>query len=513
MFDKKNLTPINNIEIGLDEHAFDGMQRQGMTLYQALFELIDNALAATKQNTQSRIALALAPDESPEYFWLGCFDWNGGMDKEALRHGMQIGCKPSGQNWLNDHGFGMKNAILAMALNDTFMIYTRKDTNNYLLLTNPLSLNMPLYSVPDLDLPAGMNTKWENPSTAILCRVPMSFTATLQRDGQQPLSDLAEIRNWIVEHVGVTYRGYLENDPTTAEPYAKIAVTIGNNENFITPIEVPLMMTQTEHIEVELGGTVMTLQYKHGQLDESLRDTLVLGKPTQFNYLGNQTTQGIDIRIGKRVISLAQLPKIWKKRGGKPEPRHNHYNYFLGELLIPELPGDVLSTLWNKSDLYYEDFNWKAIFSALQKFPPEKHDRALREEEVKKHWAEMLEAACPGDRISREVNIWCTGTRIDVLHESDTKCVVYEVKVRKAAPLNLYQLRMYWDGLVMNGVQPTDGVLIAANYSGNLQKMVDALNLMPPPCFPDGSASKPYNFSLSTLKKKHLDELSFDDHP
>lgn len=355
--------------------------------------------------------------------------------------------------------------------------------------------------------------KWENPSTAILCRVPMSFTATLQRDGQAPLSDLAEIRNWIMEHIGVTYRGYLENNPATAEPYAKIAVTIGNNENFVPPIEVPLTLTQTEHIEVELGGTVMTLQYKHGLLDESLRDTLVLGHPTQFNYLGNQSTQGIDIRIGKRVISLAQLPKIWKKRGGKPDPPHNHYNYFLGELLIPELPGEVLSTLWNKTDLYYEDPNWKTIFAALQKFPQEKHDRALREEKVKKRWAETLESTCPGDRISREVNIWCTGTRIDVLHESDTKCVVYEVKVRKAAPLNLYQLRMYWDGLVMNGVQPTDGILIAASYSGNLQKMVDALNLMPPPCFPDGSTSKPYNFSLSTLKKKHLDEFSLDDHP
>lgn len=52
---------------------------------------------------------------------------------------------------------------------------------------------------------------------------------SLQRQGNRKLSDLANLRMWLVEHLGVAYRGYLELDPETLEPSAKIAVTIGQN--------------------------------------------------------------------------------------------------------------------------------------------------------------------------------------------------------------------------------------------------------------------------------------------
>ena len=513
MFNKENATPIDTVEVRMESHTFDGLQKQGMTFPQALFELVDNALAAAKPNEKAHIAIAMAPDVSKESFWLAIADQSGGMDLPELNHSLQIGGEPYGTNRLHEHGFGLKNAIAAMVGNGYFELYTRKSPGDYLTVTSPYSCEMPVYASPTLQLPEGLNLKWDNPSTVILLKVPMRFTASLQRNGRLAMSDLATIRSWIVEHLGVTYRGYLEIDPKTLEPSAKIVVTIGQNEVFVPPMPIPMMMTKTETFEVELNGTVVPLQYVHGLLDENARNHLVLDKKTKFYYRGNQPTQGIDIRLGKRVIASAQLSEIWHKPDGQPEPRHNHYNAFVGELRIPELPRGVLSTLWNKTNINYADEDWETVFDAIQEYPPEKHEQNLCEEAVKKHWAEMLEATCPGDRISREVSVWCAGARIDVLHESSTKCVVYEVKVRKAEPNDVYQLRMYWDGLVVSGVQPTEGVLIATACSAKLQKMVDVINKMPPPFLPDGSPSAPYNISLATLKDKRLDWDPLNNQP
>ena len=198
------------------------------------------------------------------------------------------------------------------------------------------------------------------------------------------------------------------------------------------------------------------------------------------------------------------MSQIWFNKDGNALNRHNDYNDFVGELMIPELPRGVLSTLNNKTDINRADENWSTIFNAMQQFPPPKKALSLEESAVKKRWTDTLSAACPGDIISRETAVWCTGTHIDVLVENKNKLVVYEVKVRKAAPLDLYQLLMYWDGLVMEGQQPTEGILLANSFSPNMESMLKKMNGMPAPYLPDGTPSAPYNLKLATLEEKHL---------
>lgn len=117
---------------------------------------------------------------------------------------------------------------------------------------------------------------------------------------------------------------------------------------------------------------------------------------------------------------------------------------------------------------------------------------------------DMLKAVSPSDKVTDEVNVWQTGTRIDVTDEGFGKYVIYELKVAKAEPLNLYQLKMYWDGLVLAGVQPTEGVLLAQSYTPALKDMADKMNAMPAPNLPDGHPSAPYNFKLATHQQKCL---------
>ena len=61
-----------------------------------------------------------------------------------------------------------------------------------------------------------------------------------------------------------------------------------------------------------------------------------------------------------------------------------------------------------------------------------------------------------------------------------------------------------WDGLILDGVQPTQGVLLAAEFSEHLDAMLPLLNAQPTPPFPDGTPSAPYNFSLATHEEKQL---------
>jgi hypothetical protein len=53
------------------------------------------------------------------------------------------------------------------------------------------------------------------------------------------------------------------------------------------------------------------------------------------------------------------------------------------------------------------------------------------------------------------------GVKIDLLHKLHSKEEhVYEIKARELSPQDVYQLVMYWDGRVKDGIPPTLGRLV-----------------------------------------------------
>jgi len=80
------------------------------------------------------------------------------------------------------------------------------------------------------------------------------------------------------------------------------------------------------------------------------------------------------------------------------------------------------------------------------------------------------------------------------------KIIIYELKVVSGAPLHLYQIKMYWDGLVLDKKEtPSEGVLLVEEFSSNLEEMANLMNKLPVP-----EGSKPYNFRIERLKDKGL---------
>lgn len=485
------------------EGIFIGLSKQNLLFHQCINELCDNALAATNKDSKAIIDIIFSTSPDPEYVNLYVCDNGCGMDLDDLKQALQLGGTPTSDSRLNEHGFGLKNSLATLSGgNGWWKIWSKKSGGKVVSVDGPFKSTMQIND-DDIDgfpddtfIPADC-------STLIQARVKISFVRTVQGRGA-PTSDLSNLRSWLIEHLGVSYRGFLLLNPQTQETSARITVSIGTDRLAVPPIEVPLGNASVKYYDVELAGVCYKLEYRYGTLDEVKRDTLIHNNKAKYYYQNNIATQGIDIRLGNRVIATRQFETIWKTEDGKSQlTRHNNYNDFVGELQIPDLPRGVLTTVNNKTDFNLDDAEWIKIFELLNETRPPKQVREKTESAIKEKWISMLKATNPSDEISDEYSVWPTATRIDVFRrkaDPDGSIIIYELKVGTGTPQQLYQLKMYWDGLLISNKQPKEAVLLVEDYNTALEAMANQMNTLPAPLI-DGKESLPYNFKLV----KHMD--------
>lgn len=487
----------HEVQLLADEGIFAGLAKQNMLVHQCIAELVDNAIAATRPKSKFQIELLISPvPDDPSRVDLFIADNCTGMGVEHLKGALQLGRSATTANRLNEHGFGLKNALATLSGgNKSWKIWSRAfGTDTVASVEGPFRSKM---SVKDDDAFPQNDYLPEDISTLVWVSVPLSFLQSVQGRGA-PAHDLMTIRRWLIEHIGVLYRGFLEQNPDTAETDGVIAVSIANDRVVVPPVQVPLGNKTTSYIDLELGGKVHRITYNYGTLDEVRRDKLVRGEKARYYYQGNQPTQGIDIRLGKRTIATRQFETVWRSEDGLNQlTRHNGFNDFVGEVLIPELPRGVLTTTNNKSDFNLADTEWNKVFAKLNSIRPQKEARQKTETELRKKWMAMLRGTNPKDELTDEHHVWAPGVRIDVLRKSqDGSLIIYEIKAGAGAPIHLYQLKMYWDGLVIEKKQPKEGVLLVEEFSSTLEDMANEMNKLVPP-----KGSKPYNFRI----QKHAD--------
>ena len=498
------------VELLANEGVFVGLAKQNLLFHQCLCELIDNAIAAVEKDAyrgsykkfQVDVIFIRPHEKDYEFIDLYIVDNCKGMGLETLKDALQLGKPPTTDNRLNEHGFGLKNALATLSGgNNWWKLWTKSPSENKIYsVEGPFRPEMLIQDDDTFPEEPFIPT---DSSTIIKVCVRLSFIQTVQGRGA-PSKDLSRLRDWLIEHLGVLYRGYLEQDKDTYDSSGVIRVSIDNNTVSVPPVPVPIGNMTTEYIHVELGGQTYKLQYQFGTLDEVRRDELVKREKAKYYYQKNMPTQGIDIRLGKRVIATHQFETIWKTESGGEVTRLSrdpHYNDFVGELLIPDLPRGVLTTVNNKTDFNLDDPGWQRIFDELNKHRPTKEIRNRSESVLKDRWRKRIISTNPEDEVSKEINVWGTGTRIDIYRKTaDGKIIIYELKVGSAHPLHLYQLKMYWDGLVLNGEQPREAVLLVEDFNTALESMANKMNevLIPP------AGSNPYNFKVEKLKDKEL---------
>lgn len=488
------------IQLTANEGMFRGLANFNLQFHQCICELIDNSIAAKKDGIPFNIHVIFEKNEK-DTVWVYVVDNSKGMTKDDLKDAIQIGNPPKSKNRLNEHGYGLKNALATLTHGEgDWKVWTKDpETGNISSIRSPYA--NPLILENNDQFPQ-LPYEIFDISTVIKSEVKIQYIQDVQ-EGGRPTTDLIKLRLWLMEHLGVIYRAYLMPDMTanTWMPEGQITISIGSNQLIVEPILIPLGAIHPKKFEVELGGITYDLLYTWGTIDEEQRKSKKIDKdnPLKAYYQQNQQTSGIDIRIGKRVIATKVLYHIWKRAP------HNDLNDFSGELVIPDtIPRNVLKTVTNKTDFKQDDPGWNTIFEKMrEKFPLKSNPRSFTEEQYKQKLEALIKTfvTSPKDIVTREKTVFPMGVKIDVYWKAfkTDEIRIYEVKTGTGTALDLYQLKMYWDGLVEKGEHPMEAFLVCLDYKTPLVEMVGYLNTLKPK---DGFNS--YNFGLKTLTEMQL---------
>lgn len=243
-----------------------------------------------------------------------------------------------------------------------------------------------------------------------------------------------------------------------------------NNIHAITPYWNGYYKPSAGYANVDLGGGVVRIEYIFGEVKES--------EHIKY-YKRNQSTNACEIRINGRVIKQNEFKNIWGIEN------HPHYNHFLCIInLISDDISRLPKTKTNKSgillgDVIYENLcKWiRTIFP----IPPRSLSCAVNEKELvdKLKWLKETHLTTNLATVEREFsvysNIGCP-VKVDLYVFDSYKVWLYEAKKDTAEAINVYQLRMYWDGAVSDGIKPDVGVLIASKFPEGVKKLVNELN-------------------------------------
>ncbi len=352
------------VDLITNEGTFRGLAKQNILFHQCIGELVDNAIASVEEGKKFKIDIIFSEREGKDIVDLVITDNGRGMTAEVLQKALQLGESATKDNRLNEHGFGLKNALATLSGgNGTWQLWTRTaGADKFCSVKGPFRPQMEIRD--DADAPE-FDLLPSDYSTVVKVPVKLAFVQTLQGRGAKG-TNLDVLRGWLIEHLGVLYRGFLELDDKTGDNRGVITVHVGKNKKNVPAIPVPFAKFQKERFVVLLDGVEYPFEYRFGSIDPVKKDELVGGEKAKFYYQGNIPTQGIDIRLGKRTIATRQFETIWRDKSGSQLSRHNGYNDFVGELIIPQVPRGLLTTVNNKTDFNLDDPNWEKIFEELR---------------------------------------------------------------------------------------------------------------------------------------------------
>jgi hypothetical protein len=228
------------------------------------------------------------------------------------------------------------------------------------------------------------------------------------------------------------------------------------------PIDVHLAEASSESLEGEVG-----------LIEKNSRDT----KRRKYYYRVAPDSQGVDFRIGKRVVATRLISEIWEL------DRHPTLNGIAGEIRMAADNRDVIPpTLNNKTSIDYDSKIWQSIAEKIQDALPKSdlpHGGGKSEDDLRNELFDHIDALKhPGDLVSKEYDCG-HGVFVDVLWDrsgTGGPVDVFEAKKGKGSPLDVYQLVMYWDCLVSVGIQPTVGHLVCESESNNVVHFMEIMN-------------------------------------
>lgn len=474
------------VQLVLDDARYwQGLGRQNIDFHQTLGELIDNAISASGEDPEGdlnpfRIEVIIKQDGMNIEVMVA--DDGCGISLENLENKI-LG--PGGQGdylgILNEHGFGLKNAlcVLTDANRLGFEIQTRdefaKDNGMIYLIVGPFRRNLNI----TLDDERNWNRDIEHCKDETGTRVRVKSTFEYLKTLYRRANTLDTLMERLGEHLGVMYRGFLEQSNN------KIWLRwmdVGGEwcEERIVPINVPYIKSEKMNIPITIGGITSNVKYEFGEIDDSISkdENKEWPYPLKIYYQHNLPSSGIDIRVRNRVVLTQQLNSLWSDIHRRPD-----YNWLGGELILD----DKFRTVNNKTALDANNPFWQRLREKLSDkdpdtqipiYKPKPNQKELGEASLREKIAKNIEISNPGSRVTQNHSVWSgAGVRADIYVEDGDDVHVYELKTGTAQPIDVYQLLMYWDGVVKDeGQSPNLGRLVAKDAHDSVGTIIIDIN-------------------------------------
>jgi len=399
-----------------------------------------------------------------------------------------LGNQSAGETPLNEHGFGLKHALAsANPMNDAWSISTRTEED---LQSNRYKMISAAYDIvgyegmycEGIDWPGHYN----GTGTIVSFKCSREMYRTLGRGIRGGVSAFNTLADILCEDIGFVYSGVISDGVAS--------ITLLVNEADGSPITRAVGAVEPDWAdwlgpgkgseEVDLGGGKVNIAYAFGRINKKPDRVPFNNSTTRKYYMRNMSSSGVEIRINGRVLCSNLFKEIWGIE------KHNSYNYLLVTIDLKADDGSALpKTRTSKNGLREGDPKLEALYSWIRSnmHEPQKdvslsdHETDLFEELKKR----MLKYnPDPNKVIETEMHVFTsTGNtkdrvRIDLYEKTQYGVTIYEGKRDSTTSKDVYQLRMYWDGLVFDGITPTRGVLVAMQHPDSVKGLVQIVNTM-----------------------------------
>lgn len=478
------------------------------SLGQIINEFLDNSISDFIAHPSAAQNIAITLDELDHEGDVRITIEDTGSGITDLDSAFTLGSQNSQETPLNEHGFGMKHALAtANPSNDAWTICTRTaddvEQETHKTIEAPYAIDAFAGTIHPNCWPGQFN----GTGTLIQFVCKQDMFRTLGRGikgGAKSFQTLADI---LFEDLGFVYSDVISNGTASISltvkqkgqsPFTKqVGALTPDWDGFISP------GSGTEN--VDLGNGLVTIDYEFGRMNEKTRREPFNNDTARKYYLKSMSSSGVELRINGRMISHNLFKEIWGIE------KHNSYNYLLVKINLKSDDRDALpKTKTSKNGFRKGDPRLEALFHWIRSNLKEpQKDVSLSEhetdlfEELKK--LKLQFDPNPGKVIDTEMSVFTTTgnpkdrQRVDMHEKTSNGITIYEGKKGSTTSKDVYQLRMYWDGFVYDGIEPDTGILVAQAHPNSVSELIGIVNEM------EDAHHHHYNFVAKTWEELGID--------
>lgn len=466
------------------------------SLAQIVNEFIDNSISNfIGHNPVIKIIVITIIERPQKEYFISIEDSGTGI--RNLDSAFTLGAQDAKDSPLNEHGFGFKHALAtANPSNDNWIICTRTEddfkTGKYTEVK--AGYRFENFTADSIDI---QNTQWpgqlSNSGTYMAFTCPETLFKTLSEGFSGNFGFESRV-SFLIEDIGFVYSDLIKDDlANISVVYIDINGTKKNkNVKAIEPDYEKYITPGNGRTKIDLDGNTVDLEYEFGAMKES---------ENKKYYKRNMSTSGLEIRLNGRLMAYSIFKEIWGIE------KHNSYNYLLIKLNLKSDNPILLPTTRTskngirKGDTKLEDiYNWvKGYLPIPQKSTKDiDHEVDLFEELRKMKNIHLQDPKT----VTTEQKVFIAikdSIRIDLYEKTDRGVKIYEGKRDFTNIQDLYQLKMYWDGCVIDGIKPDEGILIGSYHPQTVKDLLKYVNQM------KDSNNNNYNFVLKEWKDEGID--------